>query len=208
VIFIGAMKLALVYPPFYHKAFNENLPTVDDEFGVFPYISYGYVAAEAIAAGWDVRLFDAAADGTGYTFTLSRIQAFGPDLLGFHAHAGQTFQDTVRWARRLKSDTGLPTLVGGYETLFYPHEIMSHLCFDYMCHGGISPFLKEFLTAFERRGSYNNVPGLVYRNNKKLRFNPRSMRLPSMSFPYRHARFSTIVCTGLMSPNERILPLV
>ena len=154
------MKLALVYPPFYHKAFNENLPTVDAEFGVFPYIAYGYVANEARAAGWQVRLFDAAADGAGYAGTLAGIRAFDPDLLAFPAHAAQTFRDVLAFAERLKADTGLPALVGGYETEHYPRQIMAHACFDFMCQGGASPFLPEFLAAFERGRGYEKVPGL------------------------------------------------
>ena len=50
------MKLALVYPPFHPKRFNENLATVDDQFGTFPHIGFGWVAAVAKASGWEVRL--------------------------------------------------------------------------------------------------------------------------------------------------------
>jgi len=177
------MKLALVYPPFYHKPFNENLPTVDDEFGVFPYISYGYVAREALSAGWRVRLFDAAADGLGYEATRDEIRRFDPDLLAFPAHAAQTFRDMLRYAQRLKADTGLPILVGGYETGYYPREIMSHGCFDYMCHGAVSPFLPEFLLAFERGRGYGRVPGLVYRAGDELAFNPRRDEVPFDRLP-------------------------
>lgn len=177
------MKLALVYPPFYHKAFNENLPTVDDEFGVFPYISYGYVARAAASAGWSSRLFDAAADGSGYAGTLERVRAFDPDLLAFPAHAAQTFRDVVSFAGRMKADTGLPVLVGGYETAFYPREIMSHACFDYMCCGGVSPFLGELLGAIERGGGWEKVPGLAWRRNGETVFNPRGGEVPFDALP-------------------------
>ncbi|MCK9461234.1 MAG: B12-binding domain-containing radical SAM protein [Proteobacteria bacterium] len=177
------MKLALVYPPFYHKAFNENLPTVDDEFGVFPYIGYGYVAREALSAGWQVKLFDAAADGTGYAGTLAGLRGFDPDLLAFPAHAAQTFRDVLRFAERLKADTGLPALVGGYETAYYPREIMSHACFDFMCHGSVSPFLPELLSAFERGRGYEKVPGLAYRADGALVFNPQRDEVPFDRLP-------------------------
>jgi anaerobic magnesium-protoporphyrin IX monomethyl ester cyclase len=177
------MKLALVYPPFRHKAFNENLVTVDDEFGVFPYISYGYVAGEARAAGWDARLFDAAADESGYPETLAAVEAYGPDLLAFPAHAVQTFRDMLAWAERFKRDTGLPILVGGYETEHYPREIMAHVCFDYMCRGGAVPFLGEFLGAFGRSDGYGAVPGLVHREGGELRWNPRAEEVPFDRLP-------------------------
>ena len=39
--------IALAHPPFSGHASNENLPTVDDESGLFPHISFGWVTREA-----------------------------------------------------------------------------------------------------------------------------------------------------------------
>ncbi len=177
------MRLALIYPPFCHKAFNENLRTVDEEFGVFPYLGFGWVAGEARAAGWEVRLFDAAMGGASYAETLELVRAWDPDLLGFAAHAVQTFHDMLGWARRFKDDTGLPILAGGYEAAHYPREIMSHGCLDYLCLGGVKPFLGEFLRAFERQAGHESVRGLAFRHAGEPRFNPRAEDVPFDRMP-------------------------
>lgn len=177
------MRLALIYPPFFHKAFNENLPTVDDEFGLFPYISFGYVATLAKKAGWDVCLFDSAARQTTYDKTLVEVLEYKPDLLAFAAHAPQTFHDMLLWAKRLKQDTGLPTLVGGYMTKSYAEEVMSHTCFDYMCKGDSLNFFGPFLYSFEHNSNFDQVPDLYYRSNGILKFTAQSLPIHFKNFP-------------------------
>lgn len=39
------MRFALIFPPYTHKIFTENLSTVDEEFCVAPPIILAYVAA-------------------------------------------------------------------------------------------------------------------------------------------------------------------
>lgn len=180
------MKIALIYPPFYHKLFNENLPTVDDEFGVFPYISYGWVAAAARGAGADVRLFDAAATRVTYEEVLKEVQDYNPDLLAFAAHAPQTFHDMLIWANRFKKDTGLPILAGGAMTQHYAPEIMYHRCIDYLCTGEIFGFLEPFLNCFGKKGDFNGVPSLAFRSGgegKDVIFTSKGPTLPFKDFP-------------------------
>jgi len=159
------MKIALIYPPFFHKKFNENLPTVDDEFGLFPHIGFGWVAASIKQAGHEVKLFDAAASKCDYETVLRDVQNYNPDILGFAAHAIQTFQDMLIWAIKFKRDTELPVLVGGYEAKIYPNEIMEHKCFDFLCVGEVGTFIGPFLNAFGHGYGYEMVPDLFYRVN-------------------------------------------
>jgi len=163
------MKLALIYPPFYHKKFNENLPTVDDEFGIFPHVNFGYVSTAAKSCGWEVKLFDAAATKQSFSEFLIALKEFNPDLIGMTAHAVQTFQDMLDWAVLIKKHTDLPLLVGGYEAKIYPKEIMSHQCFDYLCSGEAQTFLPPFLKAFENKSDFNKVPDLYYRANGSIK---------------------------------------
>ena len=157
------MKIALIYPPFFHKKFNENLPTVDDEFGLFPHLGFGWVASAVKLAGHQARLFDAAASKCSYETVLAEVKEYNPDLLGFAAHATQTFRDMLLWARYFKRDTGLPALVGGHEAKIYPQEIMEHACFDYLCAGEAITFMEPFLAAFQRGYGFEKVPDLYHR---------------------------------------------
>ncbi len=178
------MKLALIYPPFFHKKFNENLPTVDDEFGLFPHIGFAWVAAAAKLAGAEVRLFDAAAIKYSYEECLKQVEDYDPDVLCFAAHAVQTFRDMLAWAKRFKADTGLPILVGGYEAKVYPKEIMEHDCFDFLCSGEAISFIPPFVQAFENGGGWDKVPDLVYRSNGALKHTLPAKHIPFREHPY------------------------
>jgi len=162
------VKLALVYPPFYAKPFNENLPTVDDEFGLFPHIGFGWVARGAKAAGWQVKLWDAPAEKKSLERVLREVTRWGPDLVGFSAHACQTIRDLYAWSRPFREKTRIPLLVGGYEAKVYPHEILEQGAFDFLCGAEGHLFLPEFLRAFERGGGYEEVPDLVFRRRGEV----------------------------------------
>jgi len=178
------MKIALIYPPFFHKKFNENLPTVDDEFGLFPHIGFGWVAAAVKQAGHEVKLFDAAASKWDYETALKEVRDYNPDVLGFAAHAIQTFRDMLIWAVQFKRDSGLPVLVGGYEAKVYPFEIMEHECFDFLCAGEVSTFMGPFLNAFKKGGGYDKVPDLYYRKNGIVRKTLDAPFLPFSEHPH------------------------
>lgn len=178
------MKIALIYPPFFHKKFNENLPTVDDEFGLFPHIGFGWVAAAVKQAGHEVRLFDAAVSKCDYEVVLKEVRAYNPDLLGFAAHAIQTFRDMLLWAAKFKKDTQLPVLVGGYEAKIYPMEIMENECFDYLCVGEVTTFMEPFLKALERGSGFDAVPDLFYRKNGQVRRTFDAPHLPFREHPH------------------------
>lgn len=178
------MRLALIYPPFFHKKFNENLPTSDDEFGLFPHIGFGWVAAMAKRAGWEVRLFDAACRKSRYDFVLQDVVGWNPDILGFAGHATQTFRDMLLWARRFKRDTQLPVVIGGYECKAYPYEIMEHDCFDYLCVGEAVTFIEPFLRAFETGRGYEDVPDLLYRANGQVKRTVDAPYIPYSEHPW------------------------
>lgn len=175
--------MALVYPPFFAKPFNENLPTVDDEFGLFPHIGFGWVARGARAAGWEVKLWDAPAQKKTLDGVISELTAWSPDLVGFSAHACQTIRDLYAWAKPIKARTGLPTLVGGYEAKAYPREIMHQGCFDYLCAADGVPFMPELLQAFERGRGYARVPGLFRHVGGEVRHTFAAPRVPFADYP-------------------------
>jgi radical SAM superfamily enzyme YgiQ (UPF0313 family) len=178
------VRLAFVYPTFHTQIFNENLPTVDDEFGLFPHLGFGWASRVAKEMGWEVRLFDGLANRSTVDEVIEMIRAWSPDLVAFSSHACQTFRFMVGWAKRIKEVTGLPTLTGGYEAKVFPEEIMSHGCFDYLCAGENISFLREFLPAFERGHGYEKVADLYYWDNKQLhRTFPRPQKLAFSEFP-------------------------
>jgi len=73
------MKIAIIFPPYNHKKFSENLEVVDEEFGVYPPLGPAYAAAILEKAGHEVILIDAKA------LKLSKEETFMylPGILGY-----------------------------------------------------------------------------------------------------------------------------
>jgi len=77
------MKIAIIFPPYNHKKFSENLEVVDEEFGVYPPLGPAYAAAILEKAGHAVILIDAKALKLSKEETLKRVVKFKPDLMAF-----------------------------------------------------------------------------------------------------------------------------
>ncbi len=177
------MRLAFVYPTFHTQIFNENLPSVDDEFGLFPHLGFGWATRVANQCGWEVKLFDGLAQRWGVDEVLGQVKAWNPDLIAFSSHAAQTFRFAIRWAKKFKAETSIPILTGGYEAKVYPEEIMSHGAYDFLCGGESITFLPEFLPAFERGHGYEKVADLVYRERGELKRTHPGRKIPFSEFP-------------------------
>ena len=106
------MKVALIFPPYNHKKFEENIRVVSEEFGVYPPLNLAYVAAIIEQAGHNVILIDANALKLSKENVLKRVKKFNPDLLGFMLTT-YMFHQTLDWIRYLKKNTGVFTVVGG-----------------------------------------------------------------------------------------------
>lgn len=77
------MKIALIFPPYSHKIFSENLSTVDEEFCLAPPIILAYVAAIMEKYGHKVKLIDARSLNLSKEDVLAELKIFNPDMLGF-----------------------------------------------------------------------------------------------------------------------------
>ncbi|MCD6309740.1 MAG: B12-binding domain-containing radical SAM protein [Candidatus Eremiobacteraeota bacterium] len=179
------MKIALVYPPFKHKLFNENLFFVDEHFGIFPSLGLLYAAAVARNWGAEVRIWDSIADRLSRDEVLKKVKEFSPDLLGFTIHAVTTFWDTMEWLSYFKKELSLPILVGGHEVEPYAKEIMTHDVIDYAILGDAPRVLPEFLDAFSGRKKYSGIPGITFRKNHETIINPRNPdQTPFEKYPF------------------------
>ena len=69
------MKVALIFAPYNHKLFEENLWVVSEEFGVYPPLNLAYVAAIIERAGHEVILIDANALRLSKKEVLEQVEA-------------------------------------------------------------------------------------------------------------------------------------
>jgi len=182
------MKLALVFAPYSHKRFEENIFVVDEDFGVFPPINVAYAAAIAEQAGHTVRIFDAnalmrlgkATEGQ----LLREIADFAPDAVGLY-FSTYMFRDTLRWARSLKLLIGCPVIAGGINCLVYPRETLAHPEIDYIVAGHANESLPRLLAAIDGGGPIDGIEGVGCKIDGQLVLNlpPANPRVDFEAFP-------------------------
>ncbi|MEW6555751.1 MAG: radical SAM protein [Elusimicrobiota bacterium] len=183
------MRVALIFPPFHHRKFSENLKVVDEEFTLSPPIILAYVSSILEHAGNDVILIDAHALGLSKEQVLKKIKMFNTNLIAFRLDT-YNFQETLEWIQYLKLATGLPVLVGGINMSLYPTETMSHKEIDFGLIGEAVRTLPQFIRNLENSEPYQNIPGLCWRdNNGGVHINPPDTELVNFDtypFPARH----------------------
>ncbi|HQP33555.1 MAG TPA: radical SAM protein [Polyangiaceae bacterium] len=183
------MKLALVFAPYSHKRFEENIFVVDEDFGVFPPINVAYAAAIAERAGHTVRIFDANAltrlGRASEAAILREIGEFAPDAVGLY-FSTYMFRDTLRWARSLKVILGCPVIAGGINCLLYPRETLAHPEIDYIVAGHATESLPRLLAALDGGGPIEKIPGVGSKVGGVLVVNPPSpeSRVDFDAFPW------------------------
>ncbi len=159
------LRIALVFPPYSHKIFSENLSTVDEEFCLAPPIILAYVAAILERHNHKVILIDARALGLSKEETLNQIRKFNPDILGFRSETYH-FHDALEWVRFLKLELDIPVITGGVNMTLYPQEALSHKEIDYGIIGEAIETLPKFISALEEGKNLKDVPGIAYRDKE------------------------------------------
>jgi len=156
------VRIAFVFAPYRHKAFEENVTIVDDEFGRFPPINLATAAAIAEQAGHEVMVLDANVLGLEPDEAAKRLASFRPDLLGAYVTT-YMFRDTLSYIRRIRASLRVPLIVGGVNMLLYPKETLSHSVVDYGLVGHAIDSLPPMLAAIEAGELPRGIPGACYR---------------------------------------------
>jgi len=183
------MRVALIFPPYTHKIFSENLNTVDECFSLAPPIILAYVAAILEKHDHEVILVDARALNLSKEEALQQIKNFRPDILGFRAETYH-FHDALEWISYLKSKLAIPVFAGGVNLTFYPKETIFHDGIDFGIIGEAIETLPNFLAVLENGGDFRQIPGIGYKaNDGTVIINPpleKYVDFDSYPFPARH----------------------
>ena len=209
------MRIAFIFNPFKYKIHEENLKIVQKYFGMFPPLSLAWAASIAREAGHQVALIDARTLNLTKEQTLERLKTFNPDIMGFMMTT-YMFNDTLKWIQFMKRHLKIPVVIGGYNLRIYPEESLSHADIDFGIYDHALYTLPGLLKALETETSFNEVPGLVYKNEDKVIVNPpvpvnfndfpspaRDL-LPNelyAEFPTERKNF-TVMVTSLGCPNK------
>lgn len=183
------MRIALVYPPFYHKKFAENLRVVDHHFGILPPINLAYAAAIMERAGHKVILIDANALRFSKEEAFEIVEEFSPHFMGYNL-CTYMFYDTLDWIHYFKKRNNLPVIVGGINLLYYPAETMSHQEIDYAIIGEAIYSLPDLLSALEDEDDISHIEGIAFRKGGRVIINPpfvqKKINLDLIPYPARH----------------------
>ncbi len=165
------MRIACVFNPFKYKLHEENLKIVQRYFGLFPPLSLAWVCAIAEKAGHDALLIDARTLRLTKEDVLDRLKAWNPDILGFMMTT-YMFRETLEWAQFLKKNLKVPVIIGGYNLRVYPQESVSVDGPDFGCFNSAYDTLPRLLTELEGQRRFQDVPGLIYKENGQVLMTP------------------------------------
>ncbi len=159
------MRLAIVFNPFAYKLHEENLRIVQRYFGLFPPLSTTWVAAIARKAGHEATIIDARTLNLSRDDVVDRLREFQPDIVGFMMTT-YMFRESLSWAEHIKKHLKVPIILGGYNLRVYPRESLMNETADFGCVNSALVTLPRLFEELEGARRFDDVPGLVYKNDK------------------------------------------
>ncbi len=182
------VKVALVYPPYGPVRNEPGIKTVKENYGIFPSLSLLYVAGILESAGCEVLFIDAHAEELSLDETVARLNAFGPDYVGYTITTYLFFQ-TMDWIRSIRERVNVPTIVGGVHLSIYPRETLGYASIDYAVTGEAERALPEMLSALVKGEDLSAVRGIAFRRGDgEIIVTPKApdCDVDAAPFPARH----------------------
>lgn len=176
------MKIAFIFNPFKYKLHEENLRIVQKYFGLFPPLSLAWAAAIAEKAGHTAAIIDARTLQLSKEQTLEQLREFEPDILGFMMTT-YMFRETLEWISFLKKHLKVPVVIGGYNLRVYPRESLSPPEIDFGVVEQAYYTLPALLSELEGGQRFEEVPGLVYKQENCIIVTPHPQTIVFDDFP-------------------------
>ncbi len=191
---LSGLKVSLVYPPYGAIKNEPGIKAVKENYGVFPSLSLLYVAGCLEQHGVQVQFIDVNAENLTFEETVARLQAFGPDYVGYTITT-YLFYQTLSWVKAIREVVDVPTIVGGVHMGMYPVESMSHTCLDYGVTGEAEATLPHLLNALTKKQDLDGLKGLVWRKDGEVVYNGNAPTLANISdaaWPARHLQDNSL----------------
>ncbi|MFA6091874.1 MAG: radical SAM protein [Elusimicrobiota bacterium] len=116
---------------------------------------------------------------------LDQIASHRPDLIAMPV-VTDDYKWALKWARRIKKRTDAPIVFGNVHPTFHAEEVLRQDCVDYAVRGEGELTLLELLETLEGMRRPQDVLGLGFKENGKIRINamrPLIEDLDSLPFP-------------------------
>ena len=171
---------------------------------VFPPLGVGYIAS-VIRSDVDVRIMDAVAEGfyheveldedflmygSSYDDIIKRITQYKPDIVGVTCLFSSVFPVVREICRRVKAlDKNIITITGGAYPSFMAEELLSkEPNLDMIAIGEGEYTMRDLIQALKRGDDLSRIDGLAWKENGKIRINPKTKwieNLDEIPFPAR-----------------------
>ncbi len=156
--------------------------------------------------------------GLSYDDIIARIRAWEPDLVGLSCLFSGQAACIREISRRIKSeiDPEMVLVTGGTHPSFLPELVLNSMDVDYVVLGEGELGLQSIIDAHNRGGGIKDIDGIAWRENGRVRVNPRSNwidDLDALPFPARdllpmEKYFELTVPMGLHWRKKRNTPIV
>jgi len=157
--------------------------------GIYPPLGIAYIAAVLEQLGHEVKIMDSQALNLTREESRRMMENFNPDIVGATCMTStiRGALEVAEMAKEISPDT--ITMLGGAQLFLYPKETLQHKCVDFGVAGEGEIVLPDLIDAVEGRKHFKKIDGLVYRDGKKILYNPARRcveNLDSLPFPARH----------------------
>ena len=160
------MKILLINPPRYHELVGKNPSLIEEHRGFNPPLGLLYLASAIKRfSNHQVDVLDAQARRLSYHQLRDYLLGKAVDVVGISAMTF-TLIDVYKTVRLVKEILpGAKIVIGGVHVHLYPQETIDWQGVDFaFCGEAEFPFVK-FLEVLDSNGQWEDVPGLVYKNN-------------------------------------------
>ncbi len=168
-------------------------PIINRFIHTCPPLGIPYIAAVLLKEGFDVSIVDPDVYRKKNTdAAIVKILDQKPDVIGISVMS-HTFLYGLELAQKLKMVTDIPIIVGGNHLMLYPHEVMTHKCFDIGVIGeGEIVFLKIARLLDKKGADYKKnlyeIPNIIFQSEGEIIRTERKepvKDLDSLPFPAR-----------------------
>jgi len=144
-------------------------------------IGLDYIAATVQQAGIDVEILDLALSNEPARALKDYFSVREPELVGISfRNSDDCFWPSADWfvpglkdtVQNIRSVTDAPTVIGGVGFSIFAMPIFEYIDVDFGIHGDGETAIIELVRQLRSTRRFNNVPGLIWKENNKVYNNP------------------------------------
>ncbi|MDD5281225.1 MAG: radical SAM protein [Candidatus Omnitrophica bacterium] len=165
------MNILLINPSLNRQRIKHYNDKIEKARGTYPSLGLLYIAAVLKQEGHHIELIDIDTEPNPQNKIILSLASFKPDVLCIHVMTW-SFHQANEIAKLAKD--ALPSIcviAGGAAITSAPEPAMEHSVFDYGVIGEGEKTTAELLQTLNSKGDTSKIPGIIYRQGRKLFLN-------------------------------------